>query len=421
MPPTSFADGEMRGRSNDDVVSVLSWRGRDPLAWLLSPTPLDEFFDRVWEKEALLLKRNQPDYYTELLTFDDVNAFMSRNDIRYPYLRLVKEGRELPLVDYADDFVYGSNIFPGLLDNDKVFAHYSEGATLSFQIFQKCMEELSAFCNSLESRLRFQTQVNIFVTPPHSKGFTAHYDDHSFFIMQISGSKHWKLYDNPVELPLPEFRVKTGTPDLGSPRDVTLNAGDVLYLPRGFYHEAHTSDATSVHITLGIFPHTWIKVFERLLDRLKQDVEFRRAPTDYMRAGSPEGLQEQFDALLGKIAGTQVSSLLEELFEEAASKQIVDGKNRLRDLARIRELNPDTILRRRSVVFRITADERGLRLNFYDKTINFPKAAGEVLEFILASERFSVADLPGPLDEASRMSVVRKLMKEGLLTFDLAD
>jgi hypothetical protein len=93
-------------------TAVLTWRGRDPLSWLLTPRALDEFLEHDWERQALVLKRGDGAYYGELLTFADVNAFMSRNDIRYPYLRLVKNGRELPLVDYADDFVYGNNIFP---------------------------------------------------------------------------------------------------------------------------------------------------------------------------------------------------------------------------------------------------------------------------------------------------------------------
>lgn len=79
--------------------AVLRWRGRDPLSWLLAPRCLEEFLAHDWERQALVLAREEPDYYRELLTFDDVNAFMSRNDIRYPYLRLVKNGRELPLVD----------------------------------------------------------------------------------------------------------------------------------------------------------------------------------------------------------------------------------------------------------------------------------------------------------------------------------
>lgn len=393
------------------------WLGRDPLLWILNPTTLDEFIDSYWERSALIVRRQSADYYKELLTFDDVNAFMSRNDIRYPYLRLVKNGREIPLVDYADDFVYGSNIFPGLLDNDKVFSHFANGATLSFQIFQKCMDGLSRFCNALEARLKFQTQVNIFVTPPNSKGFTSHYDDHSFFILQISGSKHWNLYGNPIELPLQEFRRKTVTPDLGEPRQITLHAGDLLYLPKGFYHDALTTDSTSVHITLGIFPYPWIQIMERLVEKMKDDVDFRRAPAEYLRSSdNSKVLQPEFDALIKKMGETRVAPLLDELIAKAASKQIVDGKDRLLDITRIGSITGTSRLRRRNVLIKLVPSGNGLRLSFYDKSITFPAVAGDALKFIVESDTFSVDQMPTRLSAVDNCVVVKKLVKEGLLT-----
>lgn len=406
----------MFDRVTREDFSVLTWRGRDPLAWLLAPNALDVFLTENWEREPLVLSRKDPEYYRELLTFDDVNDFMSRNDIRYPYLRLVKNGKELPLIDYADDFVYGNNIFPGLLDNDKIFHHYAQGATLSFQIFQKCMEELSRFCNALEARLRFQTQVNIFVTPPDSKGFTAHYDDHSFFIFQIAGKKHWKLYGNPVELPIQEFRSSAVTPELEESREITLVAGDLLYLPRGFYHEAYTSNETSVHITLGVFPFTWVQVLQRLLDQAKQDVNFRRAPGDFLIPGvAPTVLQEQFEALLKKLGSAEVEPLFQSLFEQTASKQIVDGRDRLQDLSRLGSLNEGSWIFKRPVLWTLHADAGGARLTFYDKTIRFPATVETTLSEILSLTRFRPCDLGADLDPVSRLNILRKLIKEGLL------
>lgn len=395
------------------------WRDRDPLAWLLTPTGVEPFLDNHWEQRRLVLHRRDPDYYSELLTFSDVNDFMSRNDIRYPYLRLVKEGRELPLVDYADDFIYGTNVFPGLIDTDKVFHHYATGATLSFQIFQKCMEELSAFCNALEARAGFQTQVNIFVTPPNSKGFTAHYDDHSFFILQISGTKHWTLYGNPVELPHRDFRAATETPDdLKVVEEVTLCAGDLLYLPKGFYHEAHTSDDTSVHITLGIFPHMWLAVFEQLIRKAKQDVDFRRSAAELLR-DQPDwtSVQSQFHALLEKLGRADARSLFGELTFDVASKQIVDGKDRLRDLSRLRELTPSTkVYRRQGVYCRATMTSKNIELRFYDKCLRLPLAARDAIDFLDTADAFCAEDLPVTMDVAGNLAIIRVLLREGLLT-----
>lgn len=411
----------MTDEAAHEYSSSPTWRGLDPLAWLLAPHALDDFLAESWERRALILNRNDREYYKDLLTFDDVNDFMSRNDIRYPYLRLVMNGKELPLVDYADDFVYGNNIFPGLLDNDKIFHFYSQGATLSFQIFQKCMRELSLFCNALEARLQFQTQVNIFVTPPNAKGFTAHYDDHSFFIFQISGKKHWKLYGSPIELPIQEFRNSAVVPKLDEPRDITLVAGDLLYLPRGFYHEANTSDETSVHITLGVFPFTWIQILQRMIDHAKQDIQFRRAPGDFLMPGvGPAVLQGEFESLLKKLGTTSVEPLFRSLFDQTASKQIVDSRDRLYDLARLDSLHEGSWILKRPVKWKLQAEAEIVWLKVYDKTMRFPVAVETTLNEVLAQTRFRPCDLRADIDPLSRLNVLRKLIREGLFSIEVS-
>jgi len=397
--------------------SMYQWNECDSLDWLLSPVSVDSFLENHWERSCLVVNRQDKEYYKDLLTFGDVNNFLSRNDIRYPYLRLVKDGKELPLVDYADDFVYGSNIFPGLLDNDKVMHHYSQGATLSFQIFQKCMQGLSLFCNAIEARLQFQTQVNIFVTPPHSKGFTAHYDDHSFFIFQIDGTKIWTLYDEHTTLPLPEFRKTASSPNLANPKEVVLNSGDLLYVPKGVYHEARTNDTTSTHITLGIFPFTWLQVLEQLVENLKQDIRFRRSPSSYILSdGIPASLDSEFTVLLDDVAKAKATPLIKELMRKAASKQIVDGKDRLLDITNAGNLTENSQIYRRPILCQIERIDRKIRLNFYDKSLVFPEIALESIRQIVESETFFVNQLPRILDQESNLKIVKKLLIEGLLS-----
>ena len=73
--------------------------------------------------------------------------------------------------------------------------------------------------------------------------------------------------------------------------ELTLRAGDTLYLPRGWLHDALTSDTDSLHITVGVNVHTWVDAFRAALDECEDDVEFRRsvpedgeAPVDLARA-----------------------------------------------------------------------------------------------------------------------------------------
>jgi hypothetical protein len=71
----------------------------------------------------------------------------------------------------------------------------------------------------------------------------------------LEGSKVWEMYESYVRLPDKDQQwVLSGNEDLELPSDVvTLNAGDVLYVPRGLTHRVVSPpDSASFHLTVGL-------------------------------------------------------------------------------------------------------------------------------------------------------------------------
>ena len=88
-------------------------------------------------------------------------------------------------------------------------------------------------------------------------------------ILQIRGSKIWHLYDGTDVAPHEMRRQEpVATAALPSPTDVRLEAGDVLYLPRGRVHAAEATSEVSVHLTLGVHAPTLLVLVTRALDSL---------------------------------------------------------------------------------------------------------------------------------------------------------
>jgi ribosomal protein L16 Arg81 hydroxylase len=75
--------------------------------------------------------------------------------------------------------------------------------------------------------------------------------------MQLEGVKHWRLYERTELLPLATDKVGSPELPLGAAREVCLKPGDLLYIPRGHVHDAHTSDIFSLHLTVGINVYRW--------------------------------------------------------------------------------------------------------------------------------------------------------------------
>ena len=91
-----------------------------------------------------------------------------------------------------------------------------------------------------------------------------HHDTHDVLVLQVAGEKRWLLYDPLLELPLKHQRYSKSLGEHGEPTDdLVLRAGDTLYLPRGWLHQAETSDTDSLHLTIGINAYTWLDAAKR--------------------------------------------------------------------------------------------------------------------------------------------------------------
>ena len=92
-------------------------------------------------------------------------------------------------------------------------------------------------------------------------------------------------------------------------------------------------------------------------------------------------------------------------------RPILDGQ--LAEVRGLAELRVDTPVERRPTVI---ADLDGTTLSFEGKRVSFPEHVREELEAVVAADGpFTAADLPGDLDDESRLVLVRRLIREGFL------
>jgi len=387
---------------------------------LIAPITVKEFFEDYWEKKVLYIPRNDPNYYNDILTFGDVDSYLSRTDLRYPYIRLVQAGRELPLNTYSYDSVFGENVFQGNLDLDKLFQLYHGGATMCMQLQHLALPKLRTFTNRIERLFEFRTQSTLFLTPPKSQGFTAHFDSHDFFIFQIYGEKQWKIYGGAVEFPLAGTRVLDTDVEITSQPTFQplIQPGDCLYVPRGVYHEALTNDGASLQISLGVFPYIWCDVMHKIIDDLTAKHASLRKSSVTPTIPGTEQLSSEFAELIHLLRSEgRPQDALADLKRKSLSKQTKTCEGRLSDLGKLPSLNPHSRLQHRDIHLSLERSDGQLTLFFYDKELVFPDFVLAEIEFIVAGREFRIADLPGTLDDESKLVLVRKLIEEGLVRF----
>jgi hypothetical protein len=227
--------------------------------------------------------------YAGLLSITDLDAFLRTDAARHPRVTMADGGRQGSAAIPPDEYLQteGSRI-----DLPRLLARHDAGGSLVVSQFHELHAPLARFCRGLEKVFLHPVQANIYLTPPGAQGFRVHFDTHDVLVMQVSGAKSWRVWDD-IPFPLPSRATPWANKQSpsGVPHGLTLNPGDALYLPRGVMHEAaaQTGEAPSLHITLGFLEASMADMLRELLEMLEAEEPALRASVPTWRLGEPEG------------------------------------------------------------------------------------------------------------------------------------
>ena len=395
------------------LTATQTTRTRSALGRCIEPVGEAEFLAEHWERRPLVVARDEPGRYDDLLSETEVERLVTSGGLRFPGFRLVKAGEQLAVRGYTTDIPWRPSSFTGTADVDRVLAEWERGATIVLQGLHLHRPELGAFCRSLERTLGHPAQVNAYYTPRAAQGLPVHHDTHDVFVLQVSGEKRWLVYEPALELPLPNQKYSAELGEPGEPvHDLALRPGDMLYLPRGWLHEALTSDSDSLHLTVGVNVVTWLDAFKAALEECGDQLGFRRS----IRDGNAD---ELVDALRSRLTSDAV--------ERRAAERLARTRRPIRDrqlsqLRALEELDLDTEVELRETALVHAAERNGsFELTFDGKQVAFPTRIQDEVCWVLGrDDPFTAADLPGELDDESRLVLIRRLVREGLLRISAA-
>jgi hypothetical protein len=256
------------------------------------------FFQDIWQTQPAIFRscqdacadKNCPLSKAISMGWDDVAQLLHHCRESSSYAPLFFQSGN-PITDPAT--TYANNPHAAYLDGCSIIVNHAD--------FRH--EIISNLCNSLQKTFP-HVYANTYLSPPDSHAVNAHADDRDVLVVQVLGSKTWKVYKKvPIQFPFENEQVGKNGLDVDQSvfagglcfgdKEITLSAGDVLYMPRGFVHEASThthQNATmmkknegiepSFHITLAVATHDWC-ISTILSDAIRKTLngnpEFRKA------------------------------------------------------------------------------------------------------------------------------------------------
>jgi Cupin superfamily protein len=294
------------------------------LAELLKPCPEEDFLDHSYGR----CYRYIPGWggkVSDLVSWADVRQIIdthprdwvnpeTHGGVTRNRLSLMLRGQAIAPASFFREVPGPRSGTVSRLDPAKLDDLISRGASLVMDGVDEVHRPIGALATSLERALHDPVRVNLYASWRPTPALDRHWDTHDIFIVQVSGTKRWQVYSPVRRHPVPDD-IQLDTRPASEPAwQGALKEGDVLYLPRGWWHVATALEGPSLHLTFGVYRRTGLDLLEWLGALLRESEAFRE---DLPRFAPEEERGAHLDRLRDELLARWGPRLLDRYLEDA--------------------------------------------------------------------------------------------------------
>ena len=280
--------------------------GSIEFADIVSPFAPQAFFTAQAETPRPMLFRGPPARFEHLMGWRDIDKLLFSGRRDASRIRLFMDRQTLPasLVSRPSE-PFGHQLLEPAIDDRKLLAFLREGATLIVDRVHRSLGRVSDLTDAFAGAAHHGASANLYVSWQSTQGFNTHWDDHDVFVVQVRGEKHWRIYGVTRVSPLKRDIEENGPAPKEPIWTGRLGAGDVLFIPRGWWHDARGvpgQGRASMHLSCHVGVRTGSDVMDWLTRRMMRQESFRRELP--LLAGEPrlvthiEALRKSLTSLL---------------------------------------------------------------------------------------------------------------------------
>jgi ribosomal protein L16 Arg81 hydroxylase len=256
-------------------------------------------FDETFNKDFFLnnfgkkylYKKDIIRNHSKIMSLDILNEILSiRTNWNNKNFIMMLDRKPINYSEYSSLFLETAGKFLRP-DVDKVQNWISRGSSIVLNEIDSMNTGLMSVANELQNLTGGRCQGNLYFSMQSHQAFGPHCDEHDVFAIHFEGEKIWNIYENielnPINHPnfkySPEERIKKAGKLIDQ---VTLRPGDLLYLPRGQYHDALASKSGAIHVAFGLTYLKPIDIISVLWDKLinsdymRQDIDKKSTKQD---------------------------------------------------------------------------------------------------------------------------------------------
>jgi hypothetical protein len=389
-------------------------------AGLVAPIDRARFLSEFWTKKAVHLAAPGRTF-DSVFGWDGVDQILNAQDLTFPKVKVARNEHPVPVEKFTSE-IGGQRLVNGA----DVLALFREGASFGITNADTDWPPLGAVIDCVYDTFLQHVHANVYCSPPNTQGFQCHFDLHEVFVLQVDGTKRWRVFRPTIESPVESWKAEDAPSATVPPYvDVVLRKGDVLYVPRGHWHYAVAEASASVHVTVGVTCHKGTSFIDWLLGELVEDPLWRRNLPDLGEAAA--GGAFELPGAWANYTSELRSSLLQHLEDPAAAERFCQAM--LRDVSPLRRVSAP--IEHREVDLEHVIFERPPgRRHFFERSdagvtltsggceIELEDAEVEFCRKMFAADTFTASDIriwrPNP-DISEVSELLAELVRSGLL------
>jgi hypothetical protein len=244
------------------------------LEGLLAPLPVGEFRKALRERRFIFRRGEGVNRFANLLDWATLRHIVENGIFPPADVRIMRDSKLLSALVYLDGKKVNAEKLATLMRN---------GASLVTQPINACVPALRTLCEDIRTQVSDYVWAGAVAQTGSGGALTIHYDAEDLIILQLEGTKRWRIFSPTVVYPVAGAKP-VGSPSENLVLDEVLQPGDLMLLPAGFWHVCENGPDLSLHGVLFFRASTGLLAANSLFDRLKEDVEFRAPLTRFATA-----------------------------------------------------------------------------------------------------------------------------------------
>jgi quercetin dioxygenase-like cupin family protein len=374
----------------------------------------EEFFRTYFNKKVLYRPGGITGDPRQVLSIADMDDIVHQEGMRSGLLRMLGNG--VPAI--GDQLTSQlemrreGKVIEDAVDPERIYAHFRAGKTLIHGGLNLTRPNLRTLARSMTERFAAKSEIVAFLTPAGQRG-GAHSDPTDVYVIQLEGTKRWQIWPTPQARRPGEDTYFDSLPD--PVLDLSVQPGDVLYIPYSTPHRASAEGSVSLHVTVVAGPRSWAHhLMSAVQDILHNGPEFWDTP--YLDDTSPEELAPKIEQLIAKLRTVSTAAVLERAQRDGRAFRGVRQAALFQEMAAADGIDADTKLLAvdGAATFGEEADGTA-QVTILGNTLAMPQAAAAALRSASTSVPFPAGEfLPGAGSRRA-LPLARQLLRLGAL------